>query len=108
MSPYRPIAASRNSFESPSRAEYSAATVFAVYSDLKFAPFLLLRMFTIETARTSNRYNLGYTANTVAKIAALYSAQLGDSNELRLAAIGRYGDTPPYRYLNDNTLMKDY
>ena len=36
-----------------------------------------------------------YTANTVA---ALYSAQLGDSNELRLAAIGRYGDTPPYRY----------
>ena len=70
-----------------------------MYSDLKFAPFLLLRMFTIETARTSNRYNLGYTANTVAKIAALYSAQLGDSNELRLAAIGRYGDTPPYRYL---------
>ena len=38
-----------------------------------------------------------YTANTVA---ALYSAQLGDSNELRLAAIGRYGDTPPYRYLH--------
>ena len=28
MSPYRPIAASRNSFESPSRAEYSAATVY--------------------------------------------------------------------------------
>ena len=25
MSPYRPIAASRNSFDSPSRAEYSAA-----------------------------------------------------------------------------------
>ena len=80
------------------------------YSDLKFAPFLLLRMFhhrnrwwacaKAKTARTSNRYNLGYTANTVAKIAALYSARLGDSNELGLAAIGRYGDTPPYRYLN--------
>ena len=40
-----------------------------------------------------------YTANTVA---ALYSAQLGDSNELRLAAIGRYGDTPPYRYLKSH------
>ena len=28
--PYRPIAASRNSFESPSCAEYSAATVIAI------------------------------------------------------------------------------
>ena len=28
--PYQPIAASRNSFESPSCAEYSAATVIAI------------------------------------------------------------------------------
>ena len=46
-----------------------------------------------------------YTANTVA---ALYSAQLGDSNELRLAAIGRYGDTPPYRYLREVKSFRQY
>ena len=56
-------------------------------------------MVSMRRSKNGNRYNFGYTANTVAKIAALYSAQLVDSNELRLAAIGRYGDTPPYRNL---------
>ena len=54
-------------------------------------------MVNMRRSKNGANFKSLYTANTVA---ALYSARLGDSNELRLAAIGRYGDTLPYRYLN--------
>ena len=113
MSPYRPIAANRNSFESPSCAEYSAAifaTVFAVwlsYSDLKFARFCFCACspskrpgFDGEHAQKQKRRELQIAIT----VAALYSAQLGDSNELRLAAIGRYGTRPLTGTLNPDLL----